>query len=138
MTSFNLNQLSSAHLDTLGEIGNIGAGHAATALSALLGSKVDMEVPNVRVVSFDEIIEVAGGADRVMTCVFLRIQGDLSMPTAHAKCFVKEMNGSIPFFEGLKLDEFARSAFEELGNILTGFTGFHGGSSVSICPGFIN
>ena len=46
--------ISSLHLDILKEIGNIGAGNAATALSNLLNKKIDMNVPNVRIVSFDE------------------------------------------------------------------------------------
>lgn len=34
-----INKFSSIHLDILKEVGNIGAGHAATALSKLLDKK---------------------------------------------------------------------------------------------------
>ena len=38
-------KITSLHLDVLKEIGNIGAAHAATALSDLLNKKIDMRVP---------------------------------------------------------------------------------------------
>lgn len=64
------------HLDILREIGNIGAGHAATALSKMLNKAVDMKVPSVNVISFEEISEMVGGAENVVASVFLRIVGD--------------------------------------------------------------
>ncbi|WP_142410340.1 chemotaxis protein CheC, partial [Heyndrickxia sporothermodurans] len=36
-------QFTNIHLDILKEIGNIGAGHAATAFSTLLNKKIDMK-----------------------------------------------------------------------------------------------
>ena len=47
-----IEKISTLQLDILKEIGNIGAGNAATALSAILNRKIDMNVPNVRIVSF--------------------------------------------------------------------------------------
>ncbi len=46
----NLNEMQ---LDAVKEIGNIGAGNACTALSVLLGTPVDIDVPNVHVLDFD-------------------------------------------------------------------------------------
>ena len=71
-----IEKLSTIHLEILKEIGNIGAGHAATALSILLNKKIDMDVPSVRLVSFNEMMELAGGPEHVVACVFLRIEGD--------------------------------------------------------------
>ena len=73
---FYLEKIPKMHLDLLKEIGNIGAGHAATALSSLLNKKIDMNVPNVRVISFNEMMDLAGGAENVVACVFFRIEGD--------------------------------------------------------------
>ena len=50
-------KFKSLHLDVLREIGNIGAGNAATALSILLDKKIEMKVPAVRLISFDEMLE---------------------------------------------------------------------------------
>ena len=73
-----IERINSLHLDVLKEIGNIGAAHAATALSGILDQKIDMSVPNVRIVSFDEMMEMAGGPDNVVATVFLRIEGDIT------------------------------------------------------------
>ncbi|HVI42580.1 MAG TPA: chemotaxis protein CheC, partial [Anaerovoracaceae bacterium] len=40
-------------IDVLREIGNIGAGNAATALAAILDEKVDISLPKVRITDFD-------------------------------------------------------------------------------------
>ena len=49
-------------LDVLTEIGNIGAGNATTALSQLINARIDMNVPNVAMLAFDELAEIIGGA----------------------------------------------------------------------------
>ena len=41
-----IDKISSEQLDILKEIGNIGAGHAATALSMMMNKKIDMKVPS--------------------------------------------------------------------------------------------
>lgn len=56
-----IEKINPLQLDILKEIGNVGAGNAATALSAILNRKIKMNVPNVRIVSFDEMMEMAGG-----------------------------------------------------------------------------
>ncbi|HCW80653.1 MAG TPA: CheY-P-specific phosphatase CheC, partial [Ruminococcaceae bacterium] len=48
MSIKNLSQLSDMHIDVLREIGNIGAGNAATSLAGLLNRKIDMKAPVVR------------------------------------------------------------------------------------------
>ncbi|MEK3855092.1 chemotaxis protein CheC [Cytobacillus sp. FSL H8-0458] len=121
------NNISSMQLDILKEIGNIGAGHAATALATLLNKKVDMSVPDVKIVSFDEMIDMAGGPENVVAGVFLRIEGDAPgsmffvLPLAQAEIFIRELPGNIPFCaDELPYDELALSALQELGNILSG------------------
>ena len=42
--------LSNIQLDALKEVSNIGAGNAATALSMMLGKKIDMTVPSVNMI----------------------------------------------------------------------------------------
>lgn len=50
--------LSSIEQDALGEIGNITFGNAATALSTLLGKKVDITTPQVSLVKRDELVNI--------------------------------------------------------------------------------
>ncbi len=122
-----LKHFTSLHLDILREIGNIGAGNAATALSKLLNKKIDMKVPKVEIVSFDEMVEMAGGAENIVASVFLRIEGEASgsmffvLPLSQAEHYVQQMIGDIDFsFETLPYNEMGLSALQELGNILSG------------------
>ncbi len=62
-------------LDALKEVGNIGAGNAATALSQLLGKKVDMTVPSVNILPFDEVFESAG-VEKSVIGIIIRVLGD--------------------------------------------------------------
>ncbi len=122
-----MDQFTSLHLDFLKEIGNIGAGHAATALSSLLNKKINMTVPNVKIVSFDEMVELAGGSENVVASVFLRIEGDAPgsmffvLPLEQAAHFIRQMIGDLTFsFKEPPYNELALSALQELGNILSG------------------
>lgn len=122
-----MDQFTSIHLDCLKEIGNIGAGHAATALSLLLNKKIDMTVPNVRIVSFDEMVEMAGGSENVVATVFLRIEGEITgsmffvLPLEQATHFIRQMLGDSTFsLSQPPINELALSALQELGNILSG------------------
>ncbi|MFS0688076.1 chemotaxis protein CheC [Sporosarcina sp. 179-K 8C2 HS] len=120
-------QITDMHLDVLKEIGNIGAAHAATSLSQLLGKKIEMRVPNVSLVSFDEMFDLAGGAERIVAGIYLRIQGDLSgsmffvLPIDSANRFIRKLIGDHTFnFHSVPIPEMGISAMQELGNILSG------------------
>lgn len=122
-----LKSISDIHLDILKEVGNIGAGHAATALSTLLNKKIDMKVPSVRVVSFDEVMDLAGGPDNVVASVFLRIEGDAPgsmffiLPLPQAEKYIGQLTKNLSFsFSDEDDHELALSALQELGNILSG------------------
>lgn len=121
------NSISDMHLDVLKEVGNIGAAHAATSLSQLLNRKIDMVVPNVKLVSFDEMFDLAGGAETIVAGIFLRIKGDLSgsmffvLPVESANHFIRRLIGDKAFdFSSPNLSEIGVSAMQELGNILSG------------------
>jgi chemotaxis protein CheC len=120
-------RITSMHLDILKEIGNIGAGHAATALSTLLDKKIDMKVPSVQVVSFDEMMDMAGGPDNVVVSVFLRIEGEAPgsmfflLPLEQASMYIRIMIQDRSFsFSAPPYSELGLSAMQELGNILSG------------------
>jgi len=120
-----LRQLADFQLDVLKEVGNIGAGHAATALSTLLSKPVDMTVPSVRLVPFESIAESVGGDEQIVLAVFLRVLGDAPgnmffiMDTASAKNLLRSMAGmDITSYE--EFSEMEYSALGEIGNILVG------------------
>lgn len=122
-----IEKLNSTHIDILKEVGNIGAGHAATALSRLLDKKVDMKVPSVQVVSFNEVMDLLGGSENVVASVFLRVEGDAPgsmffiLSLEQASRFIQYLTKDPTFsMESPPYSEIAISALQELGNILTG------------------
>lgn len=121
------NRITSLHLDVLKEIGNIGAAHAATALSGLLNTKIDMRVPKVEMVSFNEMLGFAGGAESVVAGIYLRFEGDASggmffiLPVEQANHFIRKLIHDDSFdFNKPPASELGLSAMQELGNILSG------------------
>ncbi|MFB1049551.1 chemotaxis protein CheC [Paraliobacillus sp. JSM ZJ581] len=122
-----IESLNDNQLDALKEVGNIGSGNAATSLSTLLHRKVDMKVPAVRVVNFDEMMDLVGGPDTLIVSVFLRINGEAPgnmffvLSPDEAESFVKEMTGMEDFsIKQPPFDEMGLSALQEMGNILAG------------------
>lgn len=71
-------QLSELQLDALGEVGSIGAGHAATALSQLLGGLVRIDVPTVSILPVSDVPMVFGGPENLVGAVYSRLLGDLN------------------------------------------------------------
>lgn len=74
----NVRSLSPMQLDALREVGGIGAGHAATALSQLVDRSVALEVPRIEVVGLSEIPYLFGGPEQLVGAVYARMLGDLS------------------------------------------------------------
>jgi chemotaxis protein CheC len=119
-----LSLLNSFHLDVLKEIGNIGAGNAATALAKLLNKKVEMKVPQIRIMGFSEVNEVLGGAETPVVGILLAVLGDISgyilfvLEQSAANTLVNILMSKKPD-EEMEYNEITLSALKEIGNILT-------------------
>lgn len=121
----NLDELTPAQLDALKEVGNIGAGHAATALSQLVGKKIYITVPEVRILTYSEIPKLTGDPNGLIAGLVLNILGDATgkilvlFPRTSAlhlaDILLKQEPGSTQV-----LNEMGHSAIKEAGNILTG------------------
>lgn len=74
----NYGELSYLELDTLKEIGSIGTGNAATALSSLIGQQVRIEMPEVRIMGYNEAIEWIGGPEEITAGVLVKLSGQVS------------------------------------------------------------
>lgn len=112
-------------MDVLKEVGNIGAGHAATALSKLLNKPVDMMVPKVKMVPFEEIAESVGGFEQVVVAIFLRVEGETpgNMFFILTQESAKRLLSNIVGIEAESEDTYTEmelSALNEIGNILAG------------------
>lgn len=125
MGNMSLEQVTENYYDVLRELGNIGAGNAITALSQMLQCKVDMQVPQVRLLEFSEVGEMIGGEEQIMAGVFLGVKGDITgsmmfmVEAESARHLIAKMTmGMLP--PGSEFEEMGLSAMKELGNIITG------------------
>lgn len=124
--SHNLKDFKEIQLDLLKEVGNIGAGHAATALSTILQKPIDMNVPKVMVLPFSEIEEFLGGEDQIIVGIFLRIEGDIpgnmffTMTIESADELLEKLLYKDSTKQDHELSEMDLSALKEIGNILAG------------------
>lgn len=125
MANMSLEQVTENYYDVLKEIGNIGAGNAMTALSQMLQCKVDMKVPQVRLLEFSEVGDMIGGEEQIMVGVLLGVEGDITgsmmfmVQEDSARHLIQKITmGMLP--EGTEFDEMGLSAMREVGNIITG------------------
>ncbi len=119
----NFEQLTSLEIDTLREIGSIGTGNAATALSQMLGKEVRITMPEVRIMGYNEAIEWIGGPEAVTAGVLVKMSGDvggimLSVQKLELINFILEtmLDQGIQSYE--ELQELQQSALIEVGNIM--------------------
>lgn len=70
--------ISQMHLDALREVGNIGIGHAATALSGLLNKRIQVSIPNVRLEPITAYIKAFEKPESVVYAVCQYFSGEIS------------------------------------------------------------
>jgi len=116
-------EITQFQLDALREIGNIGSAHAATALSTLLHRRIDMSVPKVWTVPFEQVAGIIGQIDMPQAAIYLKVEGEAPgkavffFPVDSAEIMVQALYGSNEPVD-LFSDEMAQSALKEVGNIL--------------------
>ncbi|MFA4662584.1 chemotaxis protein CheC [Pyrococcus kukulkanii] len=100
---------------------NIGASHAATALSQMTGKEVNISVPNLRIMAIKNVPEVVG--EDVKVAVYIELGKDFS---SHA-FFIADYDDALKMFDIMignppgttkEMDEMVKSSFMEMGNIL--------------------
>lgn len=120
--SLKLNELQK---DALKEVGNIGAGHAATALSQLLNAKIHLSEPRIDVIKFRDLATRVGHENRMVAALHMYIRGeapgqivvlfDREQAIDFVGTFLKRVIGDIQVF-----DSIADSTLKEIGNIIAG------------------
>lgn len=70
--------LSEIQTDTLREVGSIGAGHSATALSQLVDHRIELGVPRLDLLEVVQIPAIFGGPEKLVAAVYARVLGDVS------------------------------------------------------------
>jgi chemotaxis protein CheC len=116
--------LKALQLDALREVANIGAGHAATALSQMTHRTIMISVPEVNIVPVEAVAELLGQPDDVIAGVLMHMMGDLTgrtlliFPEASARALcdilLRRPPGATAEFGAME-----QSGLKEVGNILT-------------------
>lgn len=112
--------LNSMMIDVLKEIGNIGSGNAVTALSNMLAKRIDMMVPKVRILEFNDVAEILGGEEEIVVGIYLDLNADVKGNIM----FILDLDSALNLTnmlldkEDAELGDIAISALSEVGNIL--------------------
>lgn len=119
----NYDELDFMELDTLREVGSIGTGNAANALSQLLEEEVRITLPEVRIMEYNEAIDWIGGAEEITAGVLVKIGGEINgiMLSVQQMDFVNLILGSMlekSVQDYSQLEEMEQSALVEIGNIM--------------------
>jgi chemotaxis protein CheC len=115
-------KLSTIQSDAIQELGNIGAAHAATTLSQMLGSTIEMSVPAVTVVDLSHLADYMGEESAAM--VAFELQGDIAHGGYILFYITREsairMTNTMLGLTGTNrpLSEMDESALLEVGNIM--------------------
>lgn len=116
-------EMKESDLDSLREISNIGAGHAVTALHQMTHRTILLQVPQVRLLPFSQVVEALGGPEEEVVGLFFRVYGGsrgnmlVVIPRPCADRLVQLLFGE----SGPRraLGEMEISALKEVGNILS-------------------
>ncbi len=124
MSSRSLN-LSDIQKDALREVGSIGAGHAATALSQLLNAKINLSESRIDIIKFRDLATRVGHESRPVAALHMYVRGeapgqmvvlfDREQALDFVSRFLHRVIGDIQIF-----DSIADSTLKELGNIIAG------------------
>lgn len=118
-------ELDSMQMDALREIGNIGTGNAVTSLSAMLTKTVNIQVPRISFLDYNEAVEKMGGPETTMVGILLTLHQDVNgimmflLETDFAKHALSTLLG-LSADEVDLTDEMGKSVVQELGNIMAG------------------
>ena len=114
------NNFNPLQMDALREVGNIGAGNSATALSQLLNRKIDMTVPSINIIPFRDIFSRIGG-EELVSGVVVRVLGD----TPGNILFIFDKETALSVIKSLtgestdQISEMGDSVLCEIGNIIS-------------------
>ncbi|AVD36178.1 TPA: chemotaxis protein CheC [Clostridioides difficile] len=116
-------ELDDAHIDALREIGNIGSGNAITSLASMINSNVEVLIPMVKILEYNEATNLLGGPENKVVCILLDMKGDINGMFMFLldESITQLMLSSLFNKEEVPLDDIEEieiSAIKEIGNIM--------------------
>lgn len=119
----NLTLLNDKYYDVFKELGNIGSGNAVTALSSMIGKKIKVKVPTVKLLEFKDFQNFYDSPENVIIGIYFDLNGDINgniiftLDLISAKYIIRNLLNICVHDE---FNEIEKSALEELGNIMVG------------------
>ncbi len=116
-------ELNNIQLDVLREIGNIGTGNAATSLSSMLQKSVNISVPTINILEYQQVTDLLGGPENMIVGILFTLRGDVK----GMMMFLLEQEFTHTVLNALlgqeltdfsQIDEMSMSALQEIGNIM--------------------
>ena len=110
-------------MDVIKEVGSIGTGNAASALSGMLGTRVRMVLPQVSVLDFNEALNAIGNPETIVAAVMAQ----MSLEINGIMLFILKpdlVNDIVGRLLGHHIDDYSQldqmdiSALNEVGNIM--------------------
>ncbi len=116
-----IRNLKSLQLDALREVSNMGAGHAATALSQMTGQKIMISVPHLTISKLEDVPNQIEAREEPVAAVLMRMLGDLTGLTllVFSQQTALQVAGLMMRKPATTLGEIEQSALKEAGNILS-------------------
>jgi chemotaxis protein CheC len=120
-----IRDLKALQLDALREVENIGAGHAATALSQMTNRRIMISVPKISVSRLEDVAGLLGKPDEVVAGILLHMLGDLTgrtllvFPETAARRLC-DLLLARPIGQTTEFGMLEQSSLKEAGNILCG------------------
>ncbi len=119
----NFSDLNPIQMDVLREIGNIGSGNAATSLSTMLDKPVNITVPKIKILDYNQVTDALGGPENMVVGLLLSLQNDLSgmimflLQRDFAHMTLNSLLGT-SLHDFYEVDEMEYSAMKEVANIM--------------------
>jgi len=119
-----LNELEYYHLDGIKEAVTIGSGHAATALSQMIGKNVFIKVPEVKILKIEEFAYILGEKPPIVAATLTNFFGDITgrnlliFPEKNARLIIDVLLNKKPG-ETKTFGEMEISSIKEVANIIT-------------------
>lgn len=119
-------ELGPRQLDALREVANIGAGHAATALSQMVNARIMVDIPEIKIVPIEEVGELVGAPDQIVSAVVMQLLGDVTGRTLQIFPWRSAVQLTSVLLNRRRVErpedfgEVEQSTLKEVGNILVG------------------
>jgi len=124
MSFKSFNEINETHIDVLREIANIGSGNAASSLSRMIGHPVNISVPDVGILGFNEAYEALGGPEAIMVGTLLMLTEGLDgmmmfLLPIEVVCDLVNMLMFTDIKSHEEIDEMGYSVINEVSNIMS-------------------